>query len=66
MILKTTVENGIFFKSITGLAYGRYAYIVKQFDKSNSLLVETGYIEFEIKKPPTVRNFHRGIGFNVI
>ena len=54
LIMKATVENGIFFKSITGLAYGRYAYIVKQFDKANNLLVETGIIEFYIRKqyPP--------------
>ena len=55
LIVKATVENGIFFKSIPGLAYGRYAYIVKQFDKDNHLLIETKYIEFQIKpQQPTV------------
>ena len=56
LIMKTTVENGVFFKSVTGLAYGKYAYIVKQFSKENRLLVETGYIEFCIKKqrPPVI------------
>ena len=56
LIMKTTVENGLFFKSITGLAFGRYAYIVKQFDKNNNLLVETAYIEFYIRKqqPPMI------------
>ena len=47
--MKATVENGIFFKSITGLAYGRYAYVVKQFDKENNLLIETDHIEFYIR-----------------
>ena len=58
LIMKTTVENGIFFKSITGLAYGRYAYIVKQFDKDNNMLIETDYIEFYIRKqqPPMVNS----------
>ena len=56
LIMKTTVENGLFFKSITGLAFGRYAYIVKQFDKNNNLLIETAYIEFYIRKqqPPMI------------
>ena len=58
LIMKATVENGIFFKSITGLAYGRYAYIVKQLDKGNNLLIETDYIEFYIRKqqPPMVNS----------
>lgn len=57
LIMKTTVENGTFFKSVTGLAYGRYAYIVKQFSKENRLLVDTGYIEFYIRqqRPPLVQ-----------
>ena len=58
LIMKTTVENGIFFKSITDLAYGRYAYIVKQLDERNNLLIETDYIEFYIRKqqPPMVNS----------
>lgn len=57
LIMKATVENGIFFKSITGLAYGRYAYVVKQFDKANNLLMETAIIEFYIRKqsPPIMK-----------
>ena len=56
LIMKTTIENGIFFKSITGLTYGRYAYIVKQFDEANNVLFETDYIEFYIRKqqPPVI------------
>lgn len=57
LIMKTTVENGTFFKSVTGLAYGRYAYIVKQFSRENRLLVDTGYIEFYIRqqRPPLIQ-----------
>lgn len=40
-----------FYKSINGLAYGKYAFILKQFDKNNNLLFETDYIEFSIKEP---------------
>lgn len=56
LIMKATVENGIFFKSITGLAFGRYAYIVKQFDKANNALIETNYTEFYIRgqQPPVI------------
>ena len=55
LIMKATVGNGIFFKSIRGLAYGRYAYVIKQFDKANNLLVETGYVEFYIREPQPPR-----------
>lgn len=65
LIMKATVENGMFFKSVTGLAYGRYAYTVKQFDKNNILLLETGYIEFELKKPQPANPYHE-IGINII
>lgn len=60
LIMKTTVENGIFFKSITGLAFGRYAYIVKQFDKVNNVLIGTGYMEFYIQRqqPPIIDQGH--------
>lgn len=56
LIMKTTVENGVFFKSVPGLAYGRYAYIVKQFDKENNMLIETNYTEFCIQRqqPPVI------------
>ena len=45
------VEKGLFFKSINGLAYGKYSYKVKQYDKDNSLIVETEYIDFSISAP---------------
>ena len=56
LIMKTMVEKEIFFKSITGLSFGRYAYIIKQFDKANNALIETDYTEFYIQRqqPPII------------
>lgn len=51
MLAKYKVEEGVFFKSIGGLAYGTYEYIVKQFDKDNKLLIETDRIKFSISRP---------------
>ena len=51
VIKKCDVPVDDFYKSINGLAYGTYAFILKQFDKNNQLLLETDYIEFSIKKP---------------
>ncbi|MCI5669813.1 MAG: hypothetical protein SOR23_05755 [Candidatus Enterosoma sp.] len=51
IIKKCDVLGEDFYKSINGLAYGKYAFILKQFDKNNQLLLETDYIEFSIKEP---------------
>ena len=51
MLSKYKVDEESFFKSIGGLAYGTYSFIVKQFDKSDNLLLETEHIEFTIKAP---------------
>lgn len=51
VIKKCDVPVDDFYKSINGLAYGKYAFILKQFDKNNQPLLETDYIEFSIKKP---------------
>lgn len=48
MIKKCKVEIEDFYKSITGLAHGKYAFILKQFDKQDNVLLETEYIEFTI------------------
>ena len=48
MIKKCKVPSEDFYKSIGGLAYGTYSFIVKQFDSQNKLLLETGHIEFKI------------------
>lgn len=42
------VDEGMFFKSITNLAYGKYFYKVEQYDKENKMIVSTDYIEFHI------------------
>lgn len=41
LIAKFSIENGVLFKSITGLAPGVYAYIVKQYSQAEKLLFET-------------------------
>lgn len=51
VIKKCDVPVDDFYKSINGLAYGTYAFILKQFDKNNQLLLETDYIEFSIRRP---------------
>lgn len=51
IIKKRDVPTEDFYQSINGLAYGKYAFILKQFDKNNQLLLETNYIEFLIMKP---------------
>ena len=51
MLAKYKVDEESFFKSIGGLAYGTYAFIVKQFDRNDNLLLETEHIEFTLKSP---------------
>lgn len=51
MLAKYKVDDGVFFKSIGGLAYGTYEYIVKQFGKDDKLLLETDKIKFSISAP---------------
>ena len=51
MLAKYKVDEESFFKSIGGLAYGTYSFIVKQFDRNDNLLLETEHIEFTLKSP---------------
>lgn len=51
LIKKCKVDVEDFYKSISGLAYGKYSFILKQYDKNNNLLLETDYIEFSIVEP---------------
>lgn len=53
MIKKCKVDPEEFYKSINGLANGKYSFILKQYDKENVIILETGYIEFTISKPKT-------------
>ncbi len=50
-IKRYTVQSDEFFESINGLAYGKYAIILKQFDKENNILIETDYISFFVSRP---------------
>ena len=51
MLAKYKVDEESFFKSIGGLAYGTYSFIVRQFDRNDNLLLETEHIEFTLKSP---------------
>ena len=51
MIKKCKVDTEEFFKSINGLAHGKYSFILKQYDKNSNLLLETEHIEFSISAP---------------
>ena len=53
MIKKSKVDPEEFYKSINGLANGKYSFILKQYDKDNAIILETGHIEFTISKPKT-------------
>lgn len=44
-------NDEVFFKSITGLAYGKYCFKLYQFDKDNNEIASTDYISFSISKP---------------
>lgn len=45
------VDEGMFYRSITNLAYGKYYYKLSQYDKDNSLIVESDFVEFKIMPP---------------
>lgn len=51
LIKKCKVDTEEFYKSINGLASGKYSFILKQYDKANTVILETGYIEFTISAP---------------
>ncbi len=45
------VEKAAFFKSITGLAYGDYTFVLKQYNKYNKLIYDSKPKSFRIKEP---------------
>ena len=51
MLAKYKVGEDVFFKSINGLAYGKYEFILKQFDDKGNNLLETDKISFSLSKP---------------
>ena len=53
MIKKCKILPEEFYLSIGGLAYGEYAFILKQYDSNNNIIFETDYTTFRIHKPST-------------
>ena len=51
MLAKYKVEEDVFFKSINGLAYGKYEFIMKQFNNKNVCILETEKTPFKISPP---------------
>ncbi len=51
IIKKFKVDIEDYYKSINGLAYGKYSFVLKQFDKNNTVILETEHIEFIISPP---------------
>ena len=52
MLAKYKVDEEVFFKSINGLAYGKYEFVLKQLNTKNENILETEKIPFQIV-PPT-------------
>lgn len=48
IIAKYIIEEGIYFKTIAGLAKGVYGYKVKQYDKDNEIILESDFTYFDI------------------
>ena len=51
MLAKYKVDEETFFKSIGGLAYGKYEFILKQFDNKGNIILETDKIGFSLSRP---------------
>lgn len=64
LLAKYKVEEESFFKSINGLAYGEYTFVLKQYGNTNNIVLESPSISFKISPPqskivsgkPTVTN----------
>lgn len=42
------LDNTVFYKSISELAYGYYCFVLKQINKNGEVVIETDFIEFNI------------------
>lgn len=51
LMAKYKIDPEVFFKSISGLAYGEYSYEVIQYDKDGKELMRTDKIRFSISRP---------------
>jgi hypothetical protein len=51
MLAKYKVDEETFFKSINGLAFGKYEFILKQFDDKGNVILETDKMNFSLSSP---------------
>lgn len=51
LLAKYKVEEESFFKSINGLAYGEYTFVLKQYGNTNNIVLESPSISFKISPP---------------
>lgn len=51
LLAKYKVDEETFFKSIGGLAYGKYEFVLKQFDDKENIILETDKISFSLTRP---------------
>ena len=51
LLARYKVDEETFFKSINGLAFGKYEFVLKQLDKDSNMLLETNKISFSITAP---------------
>ena len=51
MLAKYKVNEEMFFHSISGLAYGKYEFVLKQFDNKGKIILETDKIGFSLSRP---------------
>jgi len=51
LMAKYNVPKELFFKSIDGLAYGTYSFILTQYDKDGKIIIQTNKKTFCIPKP---------------
>ena len=49
LLAKFKVDDDFYFKSISGLAYGKYDFVLRQYGKDDFLIFETDYIQFQIE-----------------
>lgn len=60
MLAKYKVNEEMFFHPISGLAFGKYEFILKQYDDKGNVILETDKISFSLSMPnfsgkPTIR-----------
>lgn len=51
MLAKYKVDEDVFFKSINGLAFGKYEFILKQYDDKKNVVLESDKISFSLVMP---------------